>query len=412
MHNSNKKSRDKSTISQKKSVLILLGFTIVLLSVSISGYSNPIQGISLKTQYSPESSAQMIELDQIYINPSIANQGWENCEFISGKGTQRSPYILENLIIDGDGTRIPIQIEKTEGEYLVIKNCIIKGSELGLNDPGLHLNLADNVRFEDCTFENNSKAAAIEYSNHIVFTNCTFSDNSYMGLQFTSVKDMRVIDCTFRNNSDYGLHFVRSNFFVIRHSDFSFSKTGILTDNSPYGAVTYNRIYNCSEVGFFGGNSYNYTIKYNDVQWNKLGIKIIYTSAKNSVIYHNNFMNNTQRQGEDISIGHNFWDNSQISEGNYWGDYQIRYPDATNDGDVWDTPYMLYETKSEEQDHFPLVNPVLIEYNADFEDPDEDFSGFPDFPTIKSSIPGFSALFPMAFAIVALISVQIRSRSK
>ena len=51
------------------------------------------------------------------------------------------------------------------------------------------------------------------------------------------------------------------------------------------------------------------------------------------------------------------WDNGE--DGNYWSDYEERYPDAKElDGSgVWDTPYVIDENN---QDNYPLMNPVVI----------------------------------------------------
>ena len=45
------------------------------------------------------------------------------------------------------------------------------------------------------------------------------------------------------------------------------------------------------------------------------------------------------------------WDDG--SEGNYWSNYERRYPSATNDGTVWDTPYQIYSAYA---DRYPLVH--------------------------------------------------------
>ena len=52
----------------------------------------------------------------------------------------------------------------------------------------------------------------------------------------------------------------------------------------------------------------------------------------------------------------NFWDVSYPSGGNYWSDYEDRYPDAKglNDSGKWDTPYIIDENN---QDNYPLVEP-------------------------------------------------------
>jgi len=88
---------------------------------------------------------------------------------------------------------------------------------------------------------------------------------------------------------------------------------------------------------------------------NGCGINI--TNRSGEIILHNNFINNTvqayvlQQYGIKAT---NIWDDSYPSGGNYWSDYEERYPDAQElDGSgIWDTPYVIDENN---QDHYPLV---------------------------------------------------------
>ncbi len=75
-------------------------------------------------------------------------------------------------------------------------------------------------------------------------------------------------------------------------------------------------------------------------------------SAIGNVVTSNNLIDNNDGgvQGYDTT-GENSWD------GNYWNDYESRYPSATNDGFVWDTPY---ELNGETSDNYPIVFPITI----------------------------------------------------
>jgi hypothetical protein len=114
----------------------------------------------------------------------------------------------------------------------------------------------------------------------------------------------------------------------------------------------------------------------------------IYDSSNNS-IYHNNFINNKILLQDNGYSGYslpsfNIWDDGHTF-GNYWSDYTIRYPYATeiNATGVGDTPYFVkpnnyvdistlsrQEAKShwtyinaqytKNTDHFPLMQPFKI----------------------------------------------------
>ena len=52
------------------------------------------------------------------------------------------------------------------------------------------------------------------------------------------------------------------------------------------------------------------------------------------------------------------WDDGYPSGGNYWSDYEDKYPNAAElDGSkIWDTPYVISEN---DQDNYPLVPEFL-----------------------------------------------------
>ncbi len=95
----------------------------------------------------------------------------------------------------------------------------------------------------------------------------------------------------------------------------------------------------------------NNTISGNKIALNDwYGIYIVYSSGNK--IYLNNF---TDNRNQTYSTGSaNTWDNGYPSGGNYWSDYEDRYPDAEeiNGSGIWDTPYVIDENN---QDNYPIV---------------------------------------------------------
>jgi len=109
-----------------------------------------------------------------------------------------------------------------------------------------------------------------------------------------------------------------------------------------------------------GTGSHNNVIAGNDISNNSadgirieifgLGFPLPYANT----VFHNNFVGNTI-QAFDDGIN-NTWDGGYPSGGNYWSDYEERYPNATeiDDSGIWNTPYYIYWYN---QDNYPLVNP-------------------------------------------------------
>jgi parallel beta-helix repeat protein len=81
-----------------------------------------------------------------------------------------------------------------------------------------------------------------------------------------------------------------------------------------------------------------------------------WNNCYNNLIYNNNFILNT-KNGYNSKECDNLWDKD--GKGNYWDDYSIRYPDANQIGDVWDTPYCV---GNNDCDNYPLVSFVEFDY--------------------------------------------------
>jgi len=109
-----------------------------------------------------------------------------------------------------------------------------------------------------------------------------------------------------------------------------------------------------------GTGSHNNVIAGNDISNNSAdGIRIEifglgFPLPHANTVFHNNFVGNTI-QAFDDGIN-NTWDGGYPSGGNYWSDYEKRYPAAEElDGSgIWDTPYDIDENN---QDNYPLMEP-------------------------------------------------------
>lgn len=131
--------------------------------------------------------------------------------------------------------------------------------------------------------------------------------------------------------------------------------TGLLLHHSKYNSISKNRLSNNSFEGLslFEYSDRNVLVN-NNVSYNEYGI---YTrNSWYNVVYHNNFVDNSQQVYDYDYSSINVWDNGYPSGGNYWSDYEERYPDAEElDGSgIWDTPYVIDEYN---QDNYPLMYP-------------------------------------------------------
>jgi len=157
-------------------------------------------------------------------------------------------------------------------------------------------------------------------------------------LQGTGVWHFKGIDLSGRSN------------VTIKDMEIKAFDWGIYLSYSSNNTVSGNNITN-NYYGFGFGDSSNNTVTGNNITNNGIGIWLLLSS--NNRFYHNNFINNTQQVYIDVPSYANFWDDG-AGKGNYWSDYEEKYPNATelDDSGIWDTPYVIDENN---QDNYPIV---------------------------------------------------------
>jgi hypothetical protein len=92
-----------------------------------------------------------------------------------------------------------------------------------------------------------------------------------------------------------------------------------------------------------------------------LGIKVLNSSnaGLGNKIYYNNIIDNTQNARAQHNVTDAVaWDNDYV--GNYWSDYQTKYPNATevDNSGIGDTPYVIDENN---EDRYPLFEHIRFE---------------------------------------------------
>jgi parallel beta-helix repeat protein len=143
--------------------------------------------------------------------------------------------------------------------------------------------------------------------------------------------------------------FVTVRGFTIQNSGFFVGLPGGIEIGASNCTIDNNIItFNKGGISLLWGG--NHTITNNTISSNYYGIYIVY--SVNNKIFHNYFLNNTNQVYITGAI--NTWDNGYPSGGNYWSDYEDRYPDAKeiDESGIWDTPYVIDENN---RDNYPMV---------------------------------------------------------
>lgn len=157
-------------------------------------------------------------------------------------------------------------------------------------------------------------------------------------------------------NHGNGIYLYSSNNNRISENNIANNGNGIvLGSHSNNNSISENRVAH-NGFGIFLWSSSNNSISGNNITGNRYGGICPYYSS-NNIIYHNNFIKNGQGTHVPILVSGyaNFLDNG--AEGNYWSNYEERYPNATeiDNSGIWDTPYVI---DGKNKDNYPLVNVI------------------------------------------------------
>ena len=188
----------------------------------------------------------------------------------------------------------------------------------------------------------------VDSDAYIIIRNCTIdgkSSSSYNGIILSDSSNVNIRNNTLINNVD-GIVLMRSH------------------NNTLFGNNAYN-----NENGICLANSDNNVLYENHINYNNYGI-VLYIPIENNLIYLNYIYGNLYEQA---IISRKYEDNQGFycinqwndnTTGNYWGnDYVAKYPNAKNNGIIWDTPYKIYGNY-DEIDYIPLVNSTFPDFEA------------------------------------------------
>jgi len=182
-------------------------------------------------------------------------------ESTRGNGTLDSPYIIENLNIDGDGSESCINISNTN-KYFTIQNCSLKNRDL-----------TPTIRFTNVSFGEiyNNEV----FQGEIFINNCkniTFSDNylfNKSGSRLINANLSIIENNTFLNCSEILLINCSENIIQNNYMRYSFER-GIILFGSENNIIRNNEIY--------------------DGEW--FGIAL-FSESKNNLIKNNYIFNNS-----------------------------------------------------------------------------------------------------------------------
>jgi parallel beta-helix repeat protein len=202
--------------------------------------------------------------------------------------------------------------------------------------------------------------------------------NNGFGIELYDSSNNTIIQNNLTRNTNYGILLYYSSYNIVSENNVTTSDVeGVFLSYSHFNFINGNYLENNGNGLTVGYGSTNNSIYQNEIINNEYGIQVI--SSSNNTFCQNNLINNTNQIVSSDSV--NRWDCGYPSGGNYWSDYEERYPDATeiDDSGIWDTPYTIDENN---QDRYPII---------------------PEFPSIL--------ILPL-FMIITMLTVTVNKRKQ
>lgn len=256
-------------------------------------------------------------------------------------------------------------------EIFKIDNCSYNQIK---NNTFLGLDYFQITKSKNSVFEKNIINTTLKIDNS---TQLTIKLNNITAQSDFSINNLSnsLISLNIINIEHYGITMKNTQFVEINNNTLIKGKKdwwyyyGILIENSYKDKIINNSINGYSR-GLYVSGANATEIKYNNIISNEYGMYICYAStmiyhnyiynnsgkgvkceySDTSIIWMNNFMNNSIYSGQ--ATGYAQFDNGTF--GNFWSDYIICYPDAKNNGVFWDNPYYV-PGSLDYFDYFPLV---------------------------------------------------------
>ncbi len=404
---------NKMKRTKLSTVLLLILFLCLFFQLDVDAQSNTI--------VVPDDYATIQEAidNAVYGDVILVKTGSYTGSVVISKSITLVGEDNEETIILGDwslnGTVVLVQHDEVVVENLTMKAVYNSGT----SGRGVHLLHAKNCQVTNCIFQCGIGVWLYGANNNVVknnqisgtgisfptnagiklqqSTNNTINQNTINGyvygygifLDYSSENDL------IRNqisNNYYEVLIKDSNKNCIRENNISTSISIFITptdqsmlesygirlqgssDNTIIGnsvkcpkgiRILLSSVNNTIENNFISNSRYNglefvEDANYNQVKANTIisnGVGVNFWNSSNNIIYSNNFINNDAQISIYSLNDSNSFDNG--TNGNYWSNYNTRYPNASeiDDSGIWNTPFYINEYNI---DHFPLKQAVEV----------------------------------------------------
>jgi len=388
----NKKTVSGIILTLLLACILSLAFNIQLVSASLSVH-NIDTGLNYETIQEAIDAPETLDGHTIFVEAGTYYENLVVDKNVSLFGENRDTTIL-------DGSEKGAVVQVTMSSEVTLSNFTIINAYTGIR-----LSESTDTRIENNDIRDCGRAILFWFSSSSVIkdntiTSVILGSDTGVGILFYESSNNIITENTITLNDWAGVRLSSShnntisenkiisnyNGFVLSSSSGNILSRNEITDNgdgiwfltsSNNNSISNNNITKNTGCGtHLARESSNNSVSGNNIVDNRWGILIVYSSSNNSIsrnniaraheygiwlsvssnnlFHHNNFVDNSEQVY--IYDSPSVWDEGYPSGGNYWSDYEERYPDAEElDGSgIWDTPYEIDE---DNQDNYPLMEP-------------------------------------------------------
>ena len=198
---------------------------------------------SLDNVYSSQLRSFKIEALPISIDNLDPSRNWaystSTYYWCSGSGTQGDPYVIANLIINGEGMSNCISIDNSN-DYFLIEGCEVYNSGAGKKEAGTKLYNVTNgfLTNNNCSFNNGNGICLVD-SNYNNISGNTINDNGNGGIALYNSDSNIISDNrdTINNNGVYGIYLYDSDKNHILNNVIGLNLYAVYLNRSNYNRV-------------------------------------------------------------------------------------------------------------------------------------------------------------------------------
>ena len=199
----------RSKLKMNSYFLLIIVFLIIssILSINCS-YNKSLRNNKFNIDNFESSSAYPAESGNIYIN-----NNWTAAKaagICTGNGTYSEPYIIEDLRLEGDGSKWSCIVIKNSNAFFIIENCTLYTSEQGFSYAINMYNVQNGLVINN-NCSTSRTAICLFYCSNINLSINTINDVEYgSGIYLEHSNNNSILDNKIDNCKQYGIHITNS----------------------------------------------------------------------------------------------------------------------------------------------------------------------------------------------------------